>query len=67
MFLSVTVGASGGMQQGLPQTGPIPGVDMHFNAAFNQHDGEEGLRRMHFPKQNTLLKDLRHFHPPQIT
>ena len=51
MFLSITVGAGGGMQEGLPQTGPVPRVDMHFNSSLKQHDGKEGLKGYIF--QNT--------------
>lgn len=54
MFLSIAVGASGSVQQGLPQTDPIPGTDVHFNVAFDQHDGKEGLGGKHFPKQNCI-------------
>lgn len=66
VLLSIAVGASGGVQEGLPQAGPIPGVDVHFNMASNQHDGKEGLGRVHFPKQNTLLKVPQHSHRVQI-
>ena len=68
MRLSIAAGTRGSVQESFSQACPIPRIDMYLNVASDQHDGKEGLGRLHreFPRQNTLLYDLENFHLMKI-
>lgn len=53
MLLAIAVGARGSTRESPLQAGSIPGIDVHFNEAFDEHDGKEGLGRLHreFPEE----------------
>lgn len=57
MPLSIGKRARGSTQESSSQACSIPRVNMHFNVAFNQHDGKERLGRLHreFHRKNITM------------
>lgn len=47
MCSSVAACTRGSVQESLSQACAIPRIDMYLDVASNQHDGKEGLRRLH--------------------
>lgn len=46
MFPSVAICARGSTHESSPQACSIPSINVHFNVAFYQRDGKEGLGRL---------------------